>query len=170
MRIRWLLPLMVLGLFSACDDGMPARLAVGDPLPAFSLKALDGSMVDSDSLAGQIAVVNFWATWCQPCLKEIPELKQLASEDQLEVIGIALDEEGAAAVQPFVENHEMRYKILLGDQEVFTKMGGFSIPFTLVVDASTRIVSVYRGAATRADILQDLKKLESVESASASQG
>ncbi len=144
---------------------MPARLAVGDPLPKFSLKTLDGSVVDSSSLAGKVAVVNFWATWCQPCLKEIPELKQLSTEDQLEVVGIALDEEGAVAVEPFVEQHGMGYKILLGNQEIFTKMGGFSIPYTLVVDASTRIVSVYRGAATRADILQDLKAREGAEAA-----
>ncbi len=148
-------------LLSACggDAGMPARIAIGDPLPEFSLPALDGSQVDSGSLAGRVTVLNFWATWCQPCLREIPELRALAADDRLQVVGVALDEEGAAAVQPFVQSHDMHYRILLGNQEVFSAMGGLAIPYTLVVDPSLRIVNVYRGPATRDNVVKDLEAL-----------
>ncbi len=138
---------------------MPARLAVGDPLPGFSLAALDGSQVDSGSLAGKPVVLNFWATWCQPCLREIPELGALAEDDRLEVVGIALDEEGQAAVQPFVQSHGMRYRILLGNQEVFLSMGGIAIPYTLVLDPDLRLVNVYRGPAKRADLERDVERI-----------
>ncbi len=160
MKGGWESALLLLLLFAACggDAGMPARLAIGDPLPSFSLQALDGSEVDSGSLTGKTVVLNFWATWCQPCLKEIPELQQLATDDLLEVVGIALDEEGARAVLPFVLSHRMRYKILLGNQEVFLAMGGIGIPYTLLVDESLRIVNVYRGPTTREKILGDLEK------------
>ena len=147
-------------LLTACgDSGMPARLAIGDPLPTFSLPALDGSEVDSSSLAGRPVILNFWATWCQPCLKEIPELKDLATDDRVEVVGIALDEEGARAVRPFVENHDMRYLILLGNQEIFQRMGGLTIPFTLVLDPDLQVSNFYRGPATREDIDRDLDML-----------
>ncbi len=151
----------VLLLLTACggDAGMPARLAIGDPLPEFSLPALDGSEVASASLAGQPVVLNFWATWCQPCLQEIPELKELAADERLEVVGIALDEEGQRAVQPFVQSHGMRYRILLGNQEVFSAMGGLAIPYTLVLDPSLRIVNLYRGPAKRADVERDLERI-----------
>ncbi len=152
--------ILLILVLAACggDSGMPARMAVGDPLPAFSIKALDGSEVDSGSLAGdKVVVLNFWATWCQPCLKEIPELIQLATDDRLEVVGVALDEEGEPAVRPFVQSHGMDYRILLGDQALFQRMGGFSIPYTLVLDPSLRVINIYRGPATRADIERDLQ-------------
>ncbi len=148
-------------ILTACggDAGMPARLEIGDPLPEFSLPALDGSEVESGSLAGKVVVLNFWATWCQPCLKEIPELKALAADDRLEVVGIALDQEGESAVRPFTEEHGMDYRILLGNQEVFLAMGGIAIPYTLVLDPSLRVINVYRGPATRADVEEDLAGL-----------
>jgi len=151
-----LLVLLALG----CAPEPPPRLTVGGELPAFSLESLAGGKVESGSLAGRTVVVNFWATWCGPCLKEIPELKQLAADDRVEVVGIALDEEGLLAVKPFVEAHGMDYTILFGNQEVFQRMGGYSIPYTLVVDGEQRVVNIYRGPATRAAIEEDLKRIE----------
>ncbi len=148
-------------LLAGCGgSGGVTRLAVGAQVPEFSLPSLDGAEVESSSLQGKTVVLNFWATWCQPCLKEIPELKELAADGRVEVVGIALDEEGERAVRPFVERHGMSYTILLGDQEVFQRMGGFSIPYTLVLDPSQQVVNIYRGPATRADVEEDLRKIE----------
>jgi thiol-disulfide isomerase/thioredoxin len=158
-KMRTLLPVVVLAL-AGCGDGVPERLTVGGQLPEFSLESLAGTKFDSSSLAGKAVVVNFWATWCQPCLKEIPELNELAAGGRVEVVGIALDEEGELAVKPFALSHGMEYTILLGNQKVFQRMGGFSIPYTLVVDGSQRVVNIYRGPATRTDIEEDLKKIE----------
>ncbi len=160
MRVGAVGAVLALLLLAACGDaGMPARLAIGDPLPGFTLQALDGSEVGSGSLAGKPVVLNFWATWCQPCLKEIPELKDLAADERIEVVGIALDEEGARAVQPFVQSHGMRYRILLGDQEIFQRMGGLTIPYTLILDPNLRVANLYRGPTTRADLERDLEEL-----------
>ncbi len=158
-KMKILFPVVLLAL-AGCSADVPQRLTVGSQLPEFELDSLAGGEVASSSLAGRTVVVNFWATWCQPCLKEIPELKRLAAGGRVEVVGIALDEEGELAVRPFVESHGMDYQILFGNQEVFQRMGGFSIPYTLVVDGSQRVVNIYRGPAKRTDIEEDLKKIE----------
>ena len=145
--------------FAACDSGVPARLGVGDAMPEFSLASLDGPEVDSSALAGEIVVLNFWATWCQPCLKEIPELEALSASGQ-RVVGIALDTEGAPAVRPFVERHGMSYEILLGDQETFQRFGGIAIPYTLVLDRDQKIVAIHRSTATRAELEADIQGAE----------
>ncbi|MCP3963358.1 MAG: TlpA family protein disulfide reductase [bacterium] len=157
---RCILYLLVCVVAACGDSGVPARLDVGSPVPEFNLPALEGGEVASGSLVGEVVVLNFWATWCQPCLKEIPELKELATDDRLRVVGIALDDEGVRVVRPFVESHGMDYTILLGDQEIFQRMGGITIPYTLVLDRSQNVVNVYRGPATRSDIEQDLERID----------
>ena len=144
---------------TACSAEPPPRLRVGSQMPEFSLPSLAGETVASETLAGEAMVLNFWATWCQPCLKEIPELIELAAGG-VRVVGVSLDQEGEAAVRPFVEQRGMDYTILLGDQEIFQRMGGLTIPYTLVLDGSQRVVNIYRGPAKRDDIEGDLAKIE----------
>ena len=159
---RSLIALFICGALAlvGCGGGEVPRMTLGAQLPEFELLTLAGDRVDSRSLAGKVVVLNFWATWCQPCLKEIPELEQLADDARLEIVGIALDTEGEKMVRPFVERHGMSYKILLGNQEVFQRLGGFSIPYTLVLDRQQQVVNIYRGPASREDIEEDLRKIE----------
>ena len=105
---------------------------------------------------GKYVLVNFWATWCAPCRREMPVLKELDAMG-VKVVGIALDEEGERAVAPFVERQGLGYTILLGDQAVFQRFGGLNIPYTLVLDGERRIVNYYRGPVTREALLGDLQ-------------
>ncbi len=132
------------------------EVAVGLRAPGFELEALDGNMVEGASLEGRPVVVNFWATWCQPCMHEIPVLKDLDREGAVKIVGIALDEEGARKVAPFVERMGIAYTILLGDQETFQRFNGYTIPYTLVLDDSRTIVNIYRGPITREELERDL--------------
>ncbi len=157
----WVLALVCAVGMAGCGSEPAPRLTIGKKIPAFELPSLAGVDVSSGSLDGRIVVLNFWATWCQPCLKEIPELIELAQDDRFEVVGIALDTEGEKVVRPFVERLGMNYTILLGDQGVFQGMGGFSIPYTLVLDSAQQVVNIYRGPATRSDIEKDLEGLAS---------
>jgi len=146
-----------LGCGGASDDA--GGVAIGSRAPAFSLKALDGSTVTSRSLEGGAVVLNFWATWCGPCLKEIPDLEQVAAGRGANVIGIALDDDGLKAVKPFVEAHGISYTVLLGDQELFDRFNGLGIPYTLVLDRAYRVVKIYRGPATKESLEEDLKAI-----------
>jgi thiol-disulfide isomerase/thioredoxin len=145
---------------SGADSGI---VAIGSRAPDFSLKSLDGSTVTNRSLEGNIVVVNFWATWCAPCIKEIPDLKQVAASSGAKVVGIALDEDGLRAVKSFVERFEINktenYTVLLGNQELFQRFKGLGIPYTLVLDRSQRIVNIYRGPATKESLEKDLKTI-----------
>ena len=151
--------LLALSLVVGCGGKEPTRiLRPGMSAPSFSLPSLAGDQVDSLALTGEPVILNFWATWCQPCLKELPVLTELAA-DGVRVIAIALDEEGERVVEPFVEEHELDYTILLGNQEVFQRFSGFAIPFTLVLDESWTVVGVHRGPVERDELLAELASI-----------
>lgn len=150
----------LLSTLAACSGPpKPLRMEAGVELPSFTLPSLDGSEVSSDSFGagGKVTVVNFWATWCQPCRKEMPELSAMAEDPRVEVVGIALDEEGAATVAPFVAEHRIEFPILLGNQEIFQRLGGHAIPYTLVLDSDRKVINVHRGPTTEADLENDLR-------------
>jgi thiol-disulfide isomerase/thioredoxin len=138
----------------------PEEVVVGNTIPDFSLKSLDGKTLDKESLKGEVVVLNFWASWCAPCMSEIPELKELAANSKVRVVAVALDEKGSETVKPFVESHGINYTVLLGDQDIFQQFNGVGIPYTLVLDRSQRIVKVYRGPATRQALEEDLRGIE----------
>jgi hypothetical protein len=85
-------------------------------------------------------------------------LNELTREG-VRVVAVALDEEGASAVEPFVEEHGLVYTVLLGNQDVFQRFSGFTIPFTLVLDGSWSVVGIYRGPVTRDDLETDLASI-----------
>jgi cytochrome c biogenesis protein CcmG, thiol:disulfide interchange protein DsbE len=140
----------------------PASVAVGSQAPSFSLTSLDGTTVKSSTLKGNVVVLNFWATWCQPCMSEIPELKKLAANSKVKVIGIALDQDGLKTIRPFVASNNINYTVLVGDEEVFQRFNGVGIPYTLLLDSSQKIVKIYRGPTTKAALEQDLKAIGQV--------
>ena len=148
-------------LVAALGCGGPAEVEIrqGAVAPDFKLKSLDGTWVESSSFKGESVVLNFWATYCQPCLKEIPELKKLAAESKVQIVGIALDKNGLNAVRPFVERHGINYAVLLGDQETFQRFDGFGIPHTVVLDPAYEVFKVYRGAVTREMLEEDLQAI-----------
>ena len=150
--------------FSGCgtSEPDPANVIVGSQAPSFSLTSLDGTTVKSSTLKGSVVVLNFWATWCQPCMSEIPELKQMAAGSKVKVIGIALDQDGEKTIKSFVASNNINYTVLVGDEEVFQRFNGVGIPYTLLLDPSQRIVKIYRGPTTKKAIEEDLKTIGGV--------
>src|SRR5690242_15886366 len=125
LALRLLLCALLVGAMAGCSaDPIPENVEVGNRAPDFTLTSLDGTTVKSETLKGNVVVLNFWATWCQPCMSEIPELKEFAADSKVKVVGIALDENGINAVKPFVENHGINYTILLGDESLFQRFNG----------------------------------------------
>ena len=138
----------------------PEVVAVGSVVPQFALKTLDGATVKSNSLKGQIVVLNFWATYCPVCRGEIPDLNKLASGSGAKVVSIALDQEGAPVVRSFLKETKVEYPVLIGDEETFERFQGVGIPYTLVLDRSQRVAKIYRGPASVESLEADVKAIE----------
>ncbi|NKI33577.1 TlpA family protein disulfide reductase [Wenzhouxiangella sp. XN79A] len=131
-------------------EGAPDAARVGDPRPDFRHAALDGRYVEAADFDGRPLLINFWATWCAPCVREMPLLDDFAEQeaDRLAVIGIAIDDPGAVA--PFVEELGVDYPILVGTTDVMRTQRRFGntaglLPYTVLVDADGTIAWQFLG-------------------------
>ena len=148
---------------SPVADATPGSASV-EPLPSVSLGLLKGGALATDSLRGKVALINFWATWCVPCKAEIPIFNQFYKDYQsrgLEVLGISLDEEGAAKVKPFLRENPMSYAVAVGDQETSAafKIDDSKLPVTLLVDKQGRIRFKHIGLAKKEEFEAEITQL-----------
>lgn len=138
-------------------------LAVQDdkPAPDFALKDVNGNTVHLSDFRGKVVVLNFWATWCPPCRKELPDFAEIQSEyggKGLQFLGIALDDDGLSKVKPFVESAKIAYPILLPDASLAGKYGEMNvIPVTFLIDRKGVIRAHYVGMRKK-DVLEDMVK------------
>ncbi|RCK77616.1 MAG: Thioredoxin [Ignavibacteriae bacterium] len=132
-------------------------------MPYFELKDLNGKVVKSSEYQGKVILINFWATWCPPCKREIPDFIDLYKKYQKEdfvILGIALDD--IKSVVDFKSAYKINYPILIGDQEVVRKYGNIrGIPTSFLIGKDGKIKQRYDGYRTREifekDILKELK-------------
>jgi thiol-disulfide isomerase/thioredoxin len=111
-------------------------------VPEFKLTGMDKQQWDSDSLLGKFWVVNFWATWCPPCIEEIPSMNKAWEILEPEGIGmLAINAgEGGAAVEEFLTKIPIDFPILLGNMDSLPNWSARALPTTLVVDASGKVI------------------------------
>jgi thiol-disulfide isomerase/thioredoxin len=125
-----------------------APLAV-ETLPEFSLANLAGEQQSIKSWPDKPLLINFWATWCGPCLREIPMLKELqASRPDLQVVGIAIDKPDLVA--KFAGDIAFNYPILIGQNEAWAAASAlgvniFALPFTIFTAGDGSILGVHTG-------------------------
>ena len=152
---------------SSGNSGKPATLASE---PDVKFKDLQGNIVPLAGMKGKVVLVNFWATWCEPCRSEIPILIGLQnkySNRGFTLLGAAMDEEGKSVVQPFaqstqftVEGHSatMNYPIVLGSDDIATKFGGlFGMPTSFLISRDGKIVKKYMGVLNENQIVKDVE-------------
>jgi thiol-disulfide isomerase/thioredoxin len=140
--------------------------------PEVTFKDLDGKEVTLASMKGKVVIVNFWATWCDPCREEIPwliEFQQKYADKGFTMLGVATDEEGKSVVQPFVQTTPfnvnghpttMNYPIVLGDDDIEAKFGGLlGLPTSIVISRDGKIQKRYIGLANRETMEKDIQSL-----------
>lgn len=138
------------GAMSATAPPTPDGLQVaarGDVMPVLQLPDLEGRAVElPTAYAGQPILINFWASWCGPCIEEMPELDRFAAaqgDGGVQVVGIALDT--PEEVNAFLEHTPVRYPILLdqpGPRDSGVQLGNAKgvLPYTALIDADGRLV------------------------------
>jgi thiol-disulfide isomerase/thioredoxin len=133
------------------------------PAPEWSAVDLDGNPVASSAFDGKVVLVGFWATWCPPCRREIPEfidLQEKHGNDGLVVVGLSVDQKGPEAVKAFAEEMGINYPVLMADAALAQAFGGVrSIPTTFLIDRSGQIVARNVGYWSRDQLERELLPL-----------
>jgi peroxiredoxin len=143
----------------------------GEEVWDFELPDLEGMPVKLSDFKGNVVVLNFFGSWCEPCGKEMPSLEkafQRNKEHGLVVLGIAADPEGAKTVTPFLKQHNVTFPVLLDPKnEVFSRYFVRAIPVTYLLDRKGKIATMYRGEAdwssSEAQVLLDHLLKEPIE-------
>jgi thiol-disulfide isomerase/thioredoxin len=139
-----------------------SRLAQPYPLQSFVARDLNGRDIDSTSWTGRIVVVNFWATWCLPCRREIPELVALQSrhKGKVEVLGIIDDRASDESVREFISSLGINYPVVRSTFELAQRFPSVeAIPMTVVIDRQMRVVSVRAGEFSVAELEGEIREL-----------
>ena len=157
-----LITFIFLGFFLSGMSSPPFR--VGGPAPSFELKAMDGRVFKSSDLKNKMIILNFWATWCVPCIKEMPELNKAyysLKDSGVEIIAVNFAE-SRSEVDEFVSEHHLGFPVFLdeyGDTAQDYKVR--SLPVTYFISPDGIVVDVVFGGVTQELIETKLKEFES---------
>lgn len=130
------------------------------PAPDFAAVDLDGRKRALSDYKGKVVLLDFWATWCEPCRTEIPEFAELQRKygaQGLQVLGISLDDD-PRPVRGFYARFNMNYPVMLGDAELAESFGGIlGLPVAFLIGRDGRIVAKYSGRTDAAVFERDVK-------------
>ena len=147
---RFRLPLGVLGLLfvgSLLFAEPKTGFLIGQKAPNFSLKTMDGKSLSLYTLKGKVVILNFWATWCGPCLQEIPDfiaLDQAYSKKGLQILGLSVDD---TVSKQFLQDHGVSYPVMIITDTIAKAYGGINaIPTTFILDKNGVIIDKVLGS------------------------
>ena len=131
--------------------------------PDFALTNLSGQTVRLSDFKGKIVLLDFWATWCPPCRMEIPDFIQLQKQyagKGFTVLGIALDDEGAAVVKPFAQKLGVNYPLVIGNTRVAARYGGIqALPTAFLIGRDEKILNSFVGARDKSEWEQTIQSV-----------
>jgi cytochrome c biogenesis protein CcmG, thiol:disulfide interchange protein DsbE len=142
---------LVAGLLPPTPTPAAGGVQVGKPLPAFSVRGLEGHALGQSVLRGRAAFINVFATWCGPCRQELPVIVASYPRYRATVTFLGIDEqEPAAKVAPFVKEMKIPYAVGIDEGQMAATYGAASIPHSVFVDKNGIVRAVFNGPLTAA--------------------
>jgi peroxiredoxin len=134
----------------------------GQPAPEFALQSLDGKTIHLSDYRGKAVLLNFWATWCEPCKIEMPwfvDLQKQYGPEGLQIVGVAMDDASQEDIAKFAQKMGVNYPILIGKEAVGDSYGGLQfLPATFYIDREGKVIDKIFGLKGRGEIEDDVKK------------
>jgi cytochrome c biogenesis protein CcmG, thiol:disulfide interchange protein DsbE len=132
------------------------------PAPDFTLPQLDGGDLRLSAYRGKVVLLDFWATWCDPCREEIPhfvELQQRYASSGLQIIGVSMDD-SSDPVRPFYQQFHMNYPVVMGTAQTGELYGGvLGLPITFLIGRDGRIYAKHIGATSLEAFEKEIRSL-----------
>jgi peroxiredoxin len=164
-RLQMIAIVLIAALAYPVWDAVRERnVVVGDTAPDFQVKTDSGKDLSRDAFGGKLLVLNFWATWCPPCIDELPSLQSMASQmgpKGVVVLGVSVDT-NAAAYQQFVKSTRISFETSRDpDAGISAEYGTFKYPETYVINQQGKVVQKYIGPVDWMDpkVLQGIEAL-----------
>jgi peroxiredoxin len=147
------------GVVTAADQATAVLYPVNErkAAPGFILQDASGKTAKLEDYHGKVVLLDFWATWCTGCKKEIPwfsEFQKTYGSKGFAVVGVSRDEDGWKVLRPFLAEHQVPYVMLLGDEAIAKRYEIESLPDTFLIDRKARVAAAYKA------VLVDKDKVE----------
>src|SRR6185369_4162154 len=134
------------------------------PAPNFKVISTTGQTISQDNYRGYVLIIDFFATWCQPCRQSIPHLVEMNrkyGKQGLQILGLSVDEDGERGVKSFTDEFRVNYPVALAGDSAQSDFGVRSVPIMYLIDKKGKVVEVYRGFSDEkgSTLEQSIKRL-----------
>ena len=140
----------------------PRLPSPGDVAPAFVAPVLSGGELSLKEQRGRVVLLDFWATWCPPCVAAMPTLQRLHDEHRaagLEIVGVNIEREAVDRVRRFVDARKLTFPIVIDPGTIAVSYGVYSYPSSVLVDRDGIVRRVHRGVVTEAVLDAEIRSL-----------
>ena len=149
------------------SNGSGSSKLLNQPAPDFALTSLDGKTLKLSDFHGKAVLLNFWATWCEPCKIEMPwfvDLQKKYGPQGLQVFGVAMDDASPKEIAEFTQKMGVNYPIVIGKEEVGTLYGGVQyLPSTFYISRDGKVMERVFGLVSRSEIETNVQKALSAQ-------